>query len=108
MTLTYVVSCRQHRMTPHAGRFAAEAELVHCPPAGSLDAVLRGRVLRPGDDDWDAARAAWNLAVDQRPALVVEVADAFDVQAVVRYAARARPAGRTAVDRPQREPPWPT
>ena len=25
------------------------------------------RIVRPGDQDWDTARQAWNLAVDQRP-----------------------------------------
>jgi len=38
-------------------------------------AVLRGRlscpVHIPGDDTWDAARAVWNLAVDQQPVAVV-------------------------------------
>ena len=67
----------------------------------SIDLELRGRVVRPEDEDWDTARMAWNLAVDQRPAMVVEVADAFDVQAVVRHAAQSGPAGRAPVDRPQ-------
>ena len=64
------------------------SELVGCEPAGTLGGGLRGRVVRPEDDGWDNARAAWNLAVDQRPVVVVEVADAFDVQAVMHYAAQ--------------------
>src|SRR5207244_669156 len=44
--------------------------------------------VRPGDEAWDTARQAWNLTVDQQPAMVAEVADAFDVQAVVRFAAQ--------------------
>lgn len=47
---------------------------------------LDGRLSRPCDPDWDAARRAWNLAVDQRPAAVATVASARDVQIVVRAA----------------------
>jgi len=45
-------------------------------------------VVAPGDPDWDSARSAWNLAVDQRPALVVQVADVRDVQEVLLFAGR--------------------
>lgn len=51
-----------------------------------LRSVLRGAVTTPGDAGWDDARQAWNLAVDQHPALVVEAADADDVSATVRFA----------------------
>jgi FAD binding domain/Domain of unknown function (DUF4265) len=79
-TLTYVVACLQHRITP------TSPDDLEGHAASPLDLQVRGRVIRPGDEDWDSARTAWNLAVDQQPALVVEVADAFDVQAVVRWA----------------------
>ena len=36
-----------------------------------LDARLSGNALSPGDDGWDAARQAWNLAADQHPVAVV-------------------------------------
>jgi len=32
---------------------------------------IAGDVVLPGDEAWDAARQAWNLAVDQRPVAVV-------------------------------------
>jgi FAD binding domain/Berberine and berberine like len=51
-----------------------------------LDARLEGSALGPGDEGWDAARQAWNLAIDQRPAMVVSVRSVADVQAVVDYA----------------------
>ncbi|MGH3359337.1 MAG: FAD-binding protein, partial [Nocardioidaceae bacterium] len=54
-----------------------------------LGTAVRGRVHLPGDDTWDDARPAWNLAIDQRPSAVVEVADADDVVAAVRFAKRA-------------------
>src|SRR5262245_21921762 len=40
----------------------------------------------PGDPRWDAARKAWNLAVDQRPAAVALPASVDDVIAAVDYA----------------------
>lgn len=60
------------------------------PVAGEALAALRaamtGRVSIPLDPDWDEARRAWALAVDQRPALVVRPADARDVQLAIEYA----------------------
>ena len=47
---------------------------------------LDGRLVLPGDADWDTARAAWNLAVDQRPAAVVIAATAADIATTVRAA----------------------
>ena len=44
-----------------------------------LDALgvrLDGDLVRPGDPEWDFARQAWNLAVDQRPAAVVRTESA--------------------------------
>ena len=35
-----------------------------------LAGALRGPLLRPGDDGYDAARAVWNGAIDRRPALI--------------------------------------
>jgi FAD/FMN-containing dehydrogenase len=44
---------------------------------------LDGRLVRPDDADWDVARTAWHLDVDQRPAAVAQVASVRDVSAVV-------------------------
>ena len=53
-------------------------------------APLRGRVagavVVPGDDSWDEARQAWNLAADQRPAAVVIAESPDDIVEVVRFA----------------------
>jgi FAD binding domain len=54
-----------------------------------LGASVRGRLTVPSDDRWDEARRSWNLSVDQRPAAVLEAADADDVQALMRLAARS-------------------
>jgi FAD/FMN-containing dehydrogenase len=50
---------------------------------------IRGAVVRPGDDGWDGARQAWNLAVDQQPRAVAFPVDEQDVAAIVRYARAA-------------------
>jgi hypothetical protein len=39
-----------------------------------------------GDEQWDSARAAFNLAIDQRPAMVARPGNADEVAAVVGYA----------------------
>ena len=52
----------------------------------ALSEGLAGAVVLPGDAGWDAARQAWNLAADQRPALVALPERAADVQALVDFA----------------------
>ncbi|GAA3445219.1 FAD-binding oxidoreductase [Planomonospora venezuelensis] len=54
-----------------------------------LRRTVRGRILVPGDEDFDAARRPWNLAVEQAVLAVVEAADADDAAAVVGYAGLA-------------------
>jgi hypothetical protein len=40
---------------------------------------LRGSVILPGEDGYDAARSIWNAKVDRRPGLVVRCLGAADV-----------------------------
>ena len=54
----------------------------------ALRSRVDGSVVLPGDENWDAARQAWNLAVDQRPAVVALPASASDVQTLVDFARR--------------------
>ena len=54
----------------------------------ALRTAIAGDVVVPGDAGYDAARVAWNLSVDQRPAAVVLPESAGDVVAAVQ-AARA-------------------
>jgi hypothetical protein len=49
--------------------------------------AFAGRLATPDDSDWDQARAAWNLAADQRPSAVAFVESGEDIAAVVRFAA---------------------
>ncbi|HEY8001321.1 MAG TPA: FAD-binding oxidoreductase [Solirubrobacterales bacterium] len=51
------------------------------------DLHIDGRVATPGDDDWDEARQAWNLAADPHPAAVAFVEGAEDVAKVLAFAA---------------------
>lgn len=51
-----------------------------------LDEQLRPILLLPSDLDWDEARQAWNLAVDQRPTAVAVPRSAEEVAAVVAFA----------------------
>jgi FAD/FMN-containing dehydrogenase len=53
---------------------------------GALRARVQGEIVLPVDPGWNAARQAWNLAVDQRPFAVALVESAADVVAVVDFA----------------------
>jgi len=49
-------------------------------------AAVRGPVLVPDDDGYDAARAIWNGLIDRRPALIVQPTGAADVVDAVNFA----------------------
>jgi FAD/FMN-containing dehydrogenase len=48
--------------------------------------TLRGRLLQPGADGYEAARRVWNGMIDRRPALIARCAGPADVMAAVRFA----------------------
>jgi FAD/FMN-containing dehydrogenase len=52
----------------------------------ALRAAIAGQVSVPGEVSYDQARQAWNLAVDERPYVVVVAESASDVVQAVRYA----------------------
>lgn len=52
----------------------------------ALRAAVAGQVFVPGQAGYDQARQAWNLAVDQRPAVVMEAESAAGVAQAVRFA----------------------
>ena len=56
------------------------------PDVRELRANMVGEVVVPGDENWDEARRAWNLAVDQRPVAVAIPETVQDVVEVVTYA----------------------
>jgi FAD/FMN-containing dehydrogenase len=57
------------------------------PVLSGLSRQLQGRLLMPGDPDWDTARRPWNLR-DQRPVAIVEPEGADDMAATVTFAGR--------------------
>jgi FAD/FMN-containing dehydrogenase len=52
----------------------------------NLRSRLHGALLRPGEEGYEGAHAAWNLNARQSPAVVVVAEDAEDVLAAVRFA----------------------
>jgi FAD/FMN-containing dehydrogenase len=62
------------------------------PDSALLDDLagrLSGRLLRPADDGYDAARRVYNGLVDRAPAAIVRCRNAADVAAGVRFARAA-------------------
>ena len=53
-----------------------------------LAAALRGRLLLPGEADFDTARRVWNGTVDRMPAAIVVCQGVADVIDAVRFAER--------------------
>jgi len=55
-----------------------------------LRTQTQGEIIVPGDANYDRARMAWNLSVDQHPEVIVVARSAADVSAAVRFARAAR------------------
>jgi FAD/FMN-containing dehydrogenase len=53
---------------------------------GRLRAAVRGRVLTPVDEGYDAARRVWNGMIDRRPAVIVQAIGAEDVSPTLQLA----------------------
>jgi len=51
-----------------------------------LAAAMRGPLIRPGDEDYEAARAVYNRMIDRRPALIARCTDVADVIAAIGFA----------------------
>jgi len=54
-------------------------------PYEELAAAVRGRLIRPGDPEYDQTRAVYNGMIDKRPAAIARCRDAADVVACVRF-----------------------
>ncbi|MGE5407172.1 MAG: FAD-binding oxidoreductase [Syntrophothermus sp.] len=61
--------------------------MIRMPDAAALGRLIGGNVIAPEGEGWDAARGAFNINVDQRPAMIAEPRGAEEVSAVVRFAA---------------------
>jgi FAD/FMN-containing dehydrogenase len=50
-----------------------------------LKRALRGRLIQPGEKDYDEARKLYNAMIDKKPRLIVRCADIADVISAVRF-----------------------
>src|SRR5262245_23808787 len=57
----------------------ASSTTIPADAVAALRTRLRGSVLLPGDDGYDASRTIWNAMIDRRPGLVVRCLGAADV-----------------------------
>ena len=53
-----------------------------------LQGVIKGNVLVADDSRYEEAREIWNAMIDRRPAVIVQCADADDVEPTVAFARR--------------------
>lgn len=52
----------------------------------ALKQKIQGRVVVPGDSDYDEIRKIWNAMIDRHPAAIVRAAQAEDVQRTIGFA----------------------
>jgi len=52
----------------------------------ALASELRGELIQPGDENYEAARRVYNGMVDKRPGLIARCTDTADVIAAVNFA----------------------
>jgi FAD/FMN-containing dehydrogenase len=69
--------------------FAQAAAGTSSAAASRLDdlaALIRGDLIRPGQDRYDEMRRVWNAMIDKHPAAIARCTGAADVMDVVKYA----------------------
>ncbi|HEY4870140.1 MAG TPA: FAD-binding oxidoreductase [Candidatus Dormibacteraeota bacterium] len=64
----------------------AESAHLNQHDVANLERSLRGRLVRPGDADYQSARRLWNGSIDRFPALIALCAGVADVIAAVKFA----------------------
>ena len=50
-----------------------------------LKLIIKGKVILPDDDNYDAVRKVWNSMIDRRPKFIAQCASANDVVSAVNY-----------------------
>jgi FAD/FMN-containing dehydrogenase len=59
-------------------------------PAGSaydtLQRTVSGRIVTPGDTDYQAARQIWNAMIDRKPAVILRCAAPADIPPIIAFA----------------------
>src|SRR5690242_10007276 len=80
-TACFLPGCTRHRAGHHGAPIDAEWS--------ALARGLAGKLIRPGDATYDAARVVYNARFDHiRPQAVVQCANADDVQEAMRFVRR--------------------
>jgi hypothetical protein len=64
----------------------AESVQLNQHEIANFERSLRGRLVRPGDADYQSARRLWNGSIDRFPALIALCAGVADVIAAVKFA----------------------
>jgi len=60
--------------------------MLNAAKVAEFSAGLRGRIVQPGDADYDAARRVYNAMIDRHPRLIVYCRDVADVMQSVNFA----------------------
>src|SRR6185503_19948518 len=60
--------------------------MIACSTIDQLKSRFRGDLIVPGDPQYDAARAVFNVTIDRRPALIARCAGPADVVQAVNLA----------------------
>lgn len=67
-----------------------EPDRLDQPAWPALASALRGRLLLPGQADYERRRRVWNGAIDRHPLAIASCVDAADVGACMGFASRTR------------------
>jgi FAD/FMN-containing dehydrogenase len=83
--MTDFIEVSSHRL---GGQFAGHVSVPgdKLTATRELHAMMQGRVVSRGDDDYPRTRRVWNGAVENQPALFAVCETSADVQAAVRSA----------------------
>lgn len=69
-----------------AAQTKAESQQLQQRALNSFRRCLGGKLVTPGEGDYDAARRVWNGLIDRYPAVIARCADARDVTASIAFA----------------------
>lgn len=75
----------------HVFLVASRAFAVSIDPAApkNFASGLRGRLIRPGDKEYESARQVWNFHYDTHPAMIAQCATTKDVVRCVEFARKS-------------------
>src|SRR5262245_31746848 len=80
------MEAHMNMMDPNARTLDMRATTISPDIVATLRTDVRGTVVVPGEDGYDAARTIWNAMFDRRPSLVVRCLGVSDVIKAVKLA----------------------